>query len=77
MTASTFAGSTPCLTSAVMKNNPLISAPKLDVPTLSSSLSPCTRRESRRDDALPPSTWLKRVSRVESSVPFSATGHAR
>ena len=77
MIASTRAGSTPCLTVAItMKLEPSceVNTPAL---TLSTSLSSCTRRLSRREDLAPPSTRASTCSWSTSTVPVWATFQAR
>ena len=77
MIASTLAGSTPCFTIALTKKLPPSCEAQLPVPTLSTSFSWCTRRLSRRELALPPSTSENRSSMSVSRVPTCGTFHMR
>src|SRR3546814_11139927 len=77
MTASTFFSSTSFFTVALMKKLPPSCDDQLAVPMLSTSWSLCTRRLSRREVALPPSTCENRSIKVASGLPYSGTFHIR
>ena len=73
MICSTRAGSTPCFTSAVMWKAEASSNGHTAVLTRSTSFSSCTRRRSRRELLLPPSTCDSTSRRAASASAYGAT----